>query len=276
MLRTAFLFVFRTIILLSVCVVPVSAKQIIISGSTSVARIMDVLADDYNKNHPDTYIAVQAVGSTAGLALLNKGVVSIAMLSRYLTESELKPSIHVDLLAYDGLAIVVNPSNPVHDLSREQLYHIFKGQTTNWKEVGGSDQKIIAVTREASSGTRFSFESMVGLTKVVNDRLVSDINPSHLVVNSNSMMKTLIHHNPQAIGFISTGSVDNSIKAVTFEGLNGTPKNISNGNYQLSRPFLLVTYPARSDPDTNAFMNYLKSDHVRKLILKFGYIPTIK
>lgn len=112
---------------------------------------------------------------------------------------------------------MVNPANPVDDLTREQLYKIYKGQITNWKELGGQDQTIAVVTREASSGTRYSFESLIGLTKVINDRSVSDINPNNLVVNSNSMVKTLVNHNKQAIGFISTGSVDRSVKAVTFE-----------------------------------------------------------
>ncbi len=154
-----------------------------------MARIMDVLAEKYNQQHPETYVAVQGVGSTAGISLLKKGVADIAMTSRYLTESEAQNTLHTFTLAFDGLAIVVNQANPVTNLTREQLYGIYKGQITNWKQVGGNDQKIAVVTREASSGTRYSFESLMGLTKTVKDREVSDVAPTALVVNSNSMMK---------------------------------------------------------------------------------------
>ncbi|NGZ15534.1 phosphate ABC transporter substrate-binding protein [Vibrio aestuarianus] len=251
----------------------VFASEINISGSTSVARIMDVFAEDYNASHPDTYIAVQGVGSTAGITLLKKGVASIGMSSRYLTENEQDDAMTTLPIAYDGLAVVVNRSNSVENLSRQQLYDIYKGKITNWKQVGGNDQKIAVVTREASSGSRYSFESLLGLTKVINDRLVSDINPNNLVVNSNSMVKTLVNHNPQAIGFISTGSVDKSIKAIKFEGVEATAKNITSHEYQLSRPFLVLYYPQKMTEEVKAFISYLGSDKANALIDEYGYIP---
>ncbi|EOE7535871.1 phosphate ABC transporter substrate-binding protein [Vibrio tarriae] len=250
----------------------VQASEITISGSTSVARIMDVLAEEYNQQHPETYVAVQGVGSTAGISLLKKGVADIAMTSRYLTESETQNTLHTYTLAFDGLAIVVNQANPVTNLTREQLYGIYKGQITNWKQVGGSDQKIAVVTREASSGTRYSFESLMGLTKIVKDREVSDVAPTALVVNSNSMMKTLINHNPQAVGFISIGSVDKSVKAIQFEKTDPTSDNIAKHTYQLSRPFLILYYSDKADEQTKEFIAFLKSERTKKLIVEYGYI----
>ncbi|RBM68050.1 phosphate ABC transporter substrate-binding protein [Vibrio tarriae] len=250
----------------------VQASEITISGSTSVARIMDVLAEEYNQQHPETYVAVQGVGSTAGISLLKKGVADIAMTSRYLTESETQNTLHTYTLAFDGLAIVVNQANPVTNLTREQLYGIYKGQITNWKQVGGSDQKIAVVTREASSGTRYSFESLMGLTKIVKDREVSDVAPTALVVNSNSMMKTLINHNPQAVGFISIGSVDKSVKAIQFEKTDPTSDNIAKHTYQLSRPFLILNYSDKADEQTKEFIAFLKSERTKKLIVEYGYI----
>jgi phosphate transport system substrate-binding protein len=276
MMRRALTLFLSTILLTSTLSSQSMANELNISGSTSVARLMDVLAENYNQTHSSTYIAVQGVGSTAGITLLKKGVVDLAMSSRYLTEQELESDLVVQLLAYDGLAVVVNMSNPVKNLTRDELYDIYKGKITNWKSLGGNDQKIAVVTREASSGTRYSFESLVGLTRVVNDRLVSDINPNNLVANSNSMVKTLVNHNPQAIGFISMGSVDRSIKAATFEGVESTPANISNGSYQLSRPFLILHYSKDEKKEVKAFTKYLTSDHVRDLVLKYGYIPSIK
>jgi len=267
-------------IVLSSCLLLVSTtasaqEQITVSGSTSVSRIMEIIAEEYNRMHPNVYIGVQGVGSTAGMTLLMKGVTDIAMSSRYLTEKELSPDLKVSLLAYDGLAVVINRSNPVKNLTREQLYNIYKGKINNWKELGGKDKKIAAVTREASSGTRFSFESLIGLTTVINDRLVSDISQNTLVVNSNSMVKTLINHNPQAIGFISTGSVDRSVKPVTFDGIKANVKNISNGKYQLSRPFLILYYKDKLNKSETSFIEFLKSDRVQTLVKEYGYIPRI-
>ncbi|KAA1202323.1 phosphate ABC transporter substrate-binding protein PstS family protein [Vibrio cholerae] len=250
----------------------VQASEITISGSTSVARIMDVLAEKYNQQHPETYVAVQGVGSTAGISLLKKGVADIAMTSRYLTESESQNTLHTFTLAFDGLAIVVNQANPVTNLTREQLYGIYKGQITNWKQVGGNDQKIAVVTREASSGTRYSFESLMGLTKTVKDREVSDVAPTALVVNSNSMMKTLVNHNTQAVGFISIGSVDKSVKAIQFEKTDPTSDNIAKHTYQLSRPFLILHYSDKADEQTKEFIDFLKSESAKKLIVEYGYI----
>ncbi|MDP4493678.1 phosphate ABC transporter substrate-binding protein PstS family protein [Vibrio sp. AH4] len=248
------------------------ASEITVSGSTSVARIMDVLAEEYNKTHPDTYVAVQGVGSTAGIALLKKGVADIAMTSRYMTESESQENLNSFMLAFDGMAVVVNQANPITNLNREQLYGIYKGQITNWKQVGGNDQKIAVVTREASSGTRYSFESLMGLTKTLNKREVSDIAPTALVVNSNSMMKTLVNHNIQALGFISIGSVDKSVKALQFEKTEPTADNIAKHSYQLSRPFLILHYSDKADEQTKQFIAFLQSDLAKKLIVEYGYI----
>ncbi|MHC6528763.1 phosphate ABC transporter substrate-binding protein [Vibrio proteolyticus] len=253
---------------------PLFAAQISVSGSTSVARVMDVLAEDFNKAHPETYVAVQGVGSTAGITLVKKGVVNIGMSSRYLVESEMSDDLKVDPIAFDGLAVIVHQSNPLTNISREQLYDIYKGKITNWKQVGGPDQQIAVVTREASSGSRYSFEHLLGLTRIVNNREVSDINPDNLVVNSNSMVKTLVNHNKQAIGFISTGSVDRSVKAITFEGTEATTKNIADGKYELSRPFLLVFYPEKLNKDAKTFIEYIDSEAAKKLIEEYGYTPT--
>ncbi len=249
------------------------AAEINVSGSTSVARVMEVIAEEYNKNHENTYVAVQGVGSSAGITLLKKGVADVAMSSRYLTEDETEESLQTFVFAFDGIAVVINQSNPIDNLTREQLYDIYKGKITNWKQVGGNDQKIAVVTREASSGSRYSFESLLGLTQVIKDRLVSDISPNNLVVNSNSMVKTLVNHNSQAIGFISTGSIDRSVKAIKFEDIEATANNIASHKYQLSRPFLLLHYPEKDSQEIKEFFNFINSKKVKTLIEEYGYIP---
>lgn len=255
----------------TLAVQPALASEVNVSGSTSVARVMDVLAETYNSTHPDSYIAVQGVGSTAGITLVKKGVADIGMSSRYLTESEKDEDLAVNLIAYDGLAVVVNKSNSVDNVTREQLFDIYKGKITNWKEIGGNDQTIAVVTREASSGSRYSFESLMGLTKVINDRLVSDISPNNLVVNSNSMVKTIVNHNKQAIGFISTGSIDQSVKPITFEGIKPDNSMIANGKYELARPFLVVYKEGSADEEVKDFVKYLNSKDASQLIQEYGY-----
>ncbi|MGR5245511.1 phosphate ABC transporter substrate-binding protein [Vibrio sp. PNB23_22_6] len=249
------------------------AKEVSISGSTSVARVMDVLAEKYNKTHPNDYIAVQGIGSSAGITMVNKGVVELGMSSRYLTESEKGEDLNVFLIAFDGLAVVVNRTNSVDNLSEQQLFDIYKGKVNNWKQVGGTDQPIAVVTREGSSGSRYSFESLLGLTKIVNDRLVSDINPNSLVVNSNSMVKTIVNHNPHAIGFISVGSIDRSVKAIQFEGIAPTPNNIAAHKYKLARPFLILYKVDGLDKVGKNFMRFLKSKEGQKAIADYGYTP---
>lgn len=255
---------------------PVLADEVNVSGSTSVARIMDVLAEKYNSSHPESYIAVQGVGSTAGITLVNKGVANIGMSSRYLTENEQTEALTVLPIAFDGLAVVVNKSNSVQNVSRQQLFDIYKGKITNWKQLGGNDQKIAVVTREASSGSRYSFESLMGLTKIINGRMVSDINPDNLVVNSNSMVKTIVNHNKQAIGFVSTGSVDSSIKAIKFEGVEATGKNIASGKYELSRPFLVLYKQQSISEQGEDFIRYLSSNEAKHLIDEYGYTSVKK
>lgn len=249
----------------------VTAKTTTVSGSTSVARIMDVLAESYEKQHPGESIAVQAVDSSAGISLVNKGVVPIGMSSRYLTEAEKEPSMVVETLAYDGLAVVVNKANPVNNLTEKQLFDIYQGKISNWSELGGPDKKIAVVTREASSGSRYSFETLLGLTQIINDQLVSNANPANLVVNSNGMMKTLINNNPQSIGFISLGSVDQSVKAVKFDGVEASNANINNQSYGLIRPFIVLYHHDRLDKEARAFVDYLHSKPAKQLINDYGY-----
>lgn len=249
----------------------VAAEQITVSGSTSVARVMDILAEKFNSQQSQNYIAVQAVGSTAGITLVENGVTQIGMSSRYLTEGENNEQLEVFPIAYDGLAIVVNVANSVDNLTEQQLYDIYKGKITNWKQVGGEDQRIAVVTREASSGTRTSFESILGLTRVINNRFVSDISPTNLVVNSNSMVKTIVTNNVHAIGFVSEGSVDRSIKAIAFDGVTATSSNIATGKYGLARPFLMLHKADDIEDGADKFIQFVLSKEGQAIIAEYGY-----
>lgn len=265
--------VLATLLSATVLLPVANAKQVTISGSTSVSRIMEVIAEEFNSTHDSSYIAVQGIGSTAGITLVNKGVSEIGMSSRYLNEGEYSEQLTVLTIAYDGLGVVVNHANKIEDISRKQLFDIYKGNITNWKQLGGDDLSIAVVTRELSSGSRSSFESLLGLTRVINKHQVSDINPTNLVVSSNSMVKTIINHNPQAIGFISDGSVDNTVKELMFEGITASQENIRDKEYQLSRPFIIFYKTDAISKDGKEFIQFLKSERANELILQYGYIP---
>ncbi|AUI87892.1 phosphate ABC transporter substrate-binding protein [Vibrio azureus] len=249
------------------------AKEISISGSTSMAQVIDVLAEHYNQDHPNNFIAVQGIGSSAGIAMVNKGVVELGMSSRYLTQNEKHKDLSVLPIAYDGLAIIVNRANPITSLTEQQIYDIYKGKIKNWQQVGGTNTPIVVVTRETSSGSRHRFEQLLGLTKMVNGSTVSDIDPHNLVVNNTSTVKALISHNVNAVGFVSLGAMDKDVKAVKFNGIAPSTKNIENQKYALARPFLLLYRNKSLDPDSKQFISYLKSDKAQALIASRGYIP---
>ncbi|CAM3049435.1 phosphate ABC transporter substrate-binding protein [Vibrio rarus] len=253
----------------------VQAAEVNVSGSTSVARVMDILAENFNNTHSDTFIAVQGVGSTAGVTLVKNNVAHLGMSSRLLTEREYKDNLIVKQFAYDGLAVVVNQQNSVTNITREQLYNIYTGKITNWKELGGQDRAIAVVTRETSSGSRFAFENQVGLTRVLNDRRVSTIDPKSLVVSTNSMMKTLISDNPQAIGFISMGSIDASVKPLNFDGIVPNSTNLLNKKYELARPFLIFYHPQMNNPKALEFAKYVTSKEARAIVENQGYTPFV-
>lgn len=265
--------ILTTLMCLTFGTVTANAAQVNVSGSTSVARVMDILAENFNKSHEETFIAVQGVGSTAGVALVKNDVADIGMSSRLLTEREYQDNLVVKQFAYDGLAVVVNHKNDVANITRDQLYKIYTGKITNWKELGGADRAIAVVTREMSSGSRYAFEDQVGLSRVLNDRRVSTISPTALVVSTNSMMKTLISDNQQAIGFISMGSIDASVKPLNFDGVVPNSTNLLNKKYELARPFLIFYHQDLEDKYALEFAKYVTSKEATSIVENQGYTP---
>lgn len=270
MLRRAFI---TLISLSSLLAAPSFSKTVSISGSTSVTHIMEVLAEQYNNEHKQDFIAVQGTGSSAGISLVVKGISEIGMSSRWLKPQEKNENMNIVPIAYDGIAMVVNKDNPVKNLTKQQILDIYHGEITNWNQVGGPNRRIAIVTREASSGSRYSFEALVGLTKQVNDKMVSDISDNVLVVNSNSMVKTIVNHNSHALGYISLGSIDSSIKALKFEGVDATGKNLQDGDYQFSRPFLLLHQNNKLSSVGQDFLQYVLSPEGQNTIKNSGYVP---
>jgi phosphate transport system substrate-binding protein len=248
-----------------------SETTVTIAGSTSVSNVMEVLGETYQKK-TGINVEVQGMGSSAGIVAARNGTTLLGMSSRELTIDELT-DVDTTVIAHDGIAIVINKSNPVDNLTREEIKKIYRQEITNWKEVGGEDKPIIAVTRDVSSGTREEFEKILGLKRIVNDIEVSDISQRTLVGNGNGMVKTLVANNIYAIAYISLGSVDNGllVKALSVDGTKATNEHVFSGDYKLARPFIVLYKRNIAQPALD-FVNYIMSDEGQKIIQEQGYI----
>lgn len=237
--------------------------SIVIAGSTSVQPFAEILAEAYMTLHPDVTIDIQGGGSAAGILAAQTGAANIGMSSRALTEQE--KSLWFVEIARDGLAIIVNPDNPIVNLTLNQVRDIYSGATTSWSSLDGPNTKIHVITREDGSGTRSAFESLVmGKTQIT---------PRAIVQNSNGAVRQLVAGDRNAIGFMSLGLVDKTVKAVELDGIVASREDIINGSYGLSRPFLFLT---RSPPSGTAkdFIDFSLSAEGEKILDTEGLITS--
>lgn len=231
--------------------------SITISGSTSVMPLSEELGQAFMDEHPDVKINVAGGGSSAGIKAAQEGTADIGASSRELTESEQK-NLHVYEIARDGIAIVVNPENPVTDLSLSQVAQIFAGEITNWKQVGGPDAPISVVTREDGSGTRDAFEEIV-----LGEG--QRIQATAIIQNSTGAIINTINIDPNAIGYISIGSINDYVKPIKIDGVEPTEENVKTGNYRISRPFLYLT---KEEPTgvVKAFIDWVLSPEGQEIV----------
>ncbi|MEG0152535.1 MAG: phosphate ABC transporter substrate-binding protein [Cellulosilyticaceae bacterium] len=212
-------------------------------GSTTVAVPMDELVLKYKEKNPEVVIEVQGVGSSAGVKAAHEKTADIGMVSREIKDSEKEYGLTETVIAYDGIAVVLNPANGVEDLSSEQVKGIFEGTITNWSEVGGVDENIIVVTREDGSGTRSAFEEILGLQKEIGDKKVSSITQSALVAEGNGTIKATVASKTGAVGYVSLGFIDETVKVISVDGVIPTPESVKASKYSVSRPLLILTQP---------------------------------
>ncbi len=236
-------------------------KGITVAGSTSVQPFADKWAEVYMEEHPDRVVNVQGGGSSAGIQATKSGVAQIGTSSR-----ELKPEekdLHEIVVARDGLAIIVHPTNSINNLAVEQVKAIFAGNIRNWKEIGGNDTAITVVTREEGSGTRGAFQEMVlKKQRVYKGAIVQD---------SNGTVREIIAGDPYAIGYISLGLVNDKVKALHLDGIEPAENNILLKKYKLVRPFLFVTKDVPSG-ESSDFIDFVLSKEGQLLIQEEGLI----
>ena len=223
-------------------------------GSTSMADVMAVLQETFREAQPD--ITVNYTGS-----------VDIGLSSRALKDEEKEQGAVENIVALDGVAVVVNPANTVSDLTVEQIAQIFKGEITNWSELGGEDLEIAVYGREAGSGTRGAFEEIVG---------VEDACAYTNEYSSTGDVIGAVASNPNAIGYASLSAVDESVTAVKVGGVECTEATVADGSYAIQRPFVMVTVEGKElSAEAQAFLDYAMSPEVADYIAAAGAVsPT--
>lgn len=257
----------------ALAVTPVSAKETISAvGSSSVTPLMEVFAETYMKSNSNVFIEVQGPGSSAGVKAAKNGSADLGMSSRNLKPSEEETTLKQEVIARDGIAVVVNPKNTIKALTAEQVTSIYKGDITNWKDVGGEDKPIVAITRDTASGTRGAFEDIMKLKRKISGKKVSAISPRAQVASGNGALKTNVASNPYAIGYISLGTVDSSVRALSVDGVNATVDNVKNGSYKVARPFLVLFKEGKPSAETQKFLDWMISKDAQKIVAKKGYI----
>ena len=264
--RTKHLSIAALALLLLVATIPGCGSgghtAVIVAGSTSVQPYAEVLAEEFAILHPTYEVDIQGGGSSAGVTAAETGTADIGMSSRHLNEKE--QGMWAVEIAKDGLAIIIHPSNPVADLTLDQIRGIYAGDIVNWRSLGGPDARIHLISREEGSGTRSAFEDLV-MEKI-------SITPKAIVQDSNGAVWQLVSGDPLSIGFISMGLVDESVKAIMLDGVTCSVENVLNGSYGLSRPFLFV---CKDEPEGHAkeFIDYTLSDEGQRLLSHEGLIP---
>lgn len=240
-----------------------SGSGTIIAGSTSVQPYAEVLAEEYMILNQGSEIDLQGGGSSAGITAAQTQSADIGMSSRSLDEDE-KSLWNVEI-AKDGLVLIVNPNNPIGDLTLDEIRHIYTGEITEWSQLGGAESRINLIAREEGSGTRSAFTELVMGEE--------EITPKAIVQDSNGSVMQLVQGDPNAIGFISLGLLNDDIKALDLDGAEATAENIMNGSYSLARPFLFVT---NGEPTgvTKSFIDFTLSSEGQKLLSDEGLIPS--
>jgi len=243
-----------------------------IDGSTTVGPIGDAFAEAFMGMYPSVSITVKKTGSGDGAAALVDGRCDIAMMSRFMKEQEFKTAVEkgifpvAHVIAMDGICVVVHASNPVKELTTEQVRHIYLGKITNWKELGGPDRKIVPISRDTSSGTYETFHELV----MKKEKMAANVE----YVNANPQAHARVKNTEGAIGYVGLGFVDTNVKAVKIDGIMPSRQTIAQGKYPISRPLFLFTngYPKLGSM-TYLFCTFYLTEKGQEIIEAKHFIP---
>ena len=238
-------------------------------GSTSMEKFANALSEAFMEKYPKVTVTAEFVGSGAGIEAVSNGTADIGNSSRNLKDEEKAKGVAENIVAIDGIAVVVDPANTVEDLTKDQLTSIYDGTVTNWKDVGGNDAPIVVVGREAGSGTRGAFEELLKLEdacKYSNE------------LDSTGAVMAKVASTPGYIGYVSLDVLDDTVKALKLDGAEPTEENIKAGKYFLSRPFVMATKGEISEQSdlVKALFDFIYSDEGSELVKSVGLITADK
>ena len=236
-----------------------------LSGSTSMEKVCEALAETFMEEYPDVTVTVEYTGSGAGIESVTSKMVDIGNSSRALKDTEKEKGVVENVIAIDGIAVITNNSNEVENLTKEDLIKIYTGEIKNWKELGGKDENIVVLGREAGSGTRGAFEELLGIVD-------SCVYAGEL--DSTGGVKAKVASTEGTIGYVSLDVVDDTVKALKLDGVEATEANIKAGSYLLSRPFVMATNGEISAQNeiVQTWFDYIKSAKGQEVIKSVGLI----
>ena len=233
-------------------------------GSTSMKSVIGALGESFQNANSGVTFTYNPTGSGSGIQAVSEGRCDIGLASRGLKDDEKSSGLTETVLAYDGIAVVVSPENPVSDLTLAQIADIYTGKITNWSEVGGNDAEIVLIGREAGSGTRDGFESITGTEEACQYR--------QELTSTGDVIAT-VSQNPNAIGYASLSAVKESVKALSVGGVAPSEDTVKDGSYLIQRPFVLVTKDGVTlSPAAQAFLDYATSAEAAPIIAQAGAV----
>ena len=237
-------------------------------GSTSMEKVIMSLGESFQAENKGITVGYNPTGSGSGITAVSEGRCDIGLASRALKDDEKAAGLKETVLALDGIAIIVNPENKVSDLTVEQIAKIYTGEITNWKDVGGDDAEIILIGREAGSGTRDGFESITG---------TKDSCKYRQELTSTGDVITTVAGNPNAIGYASLASIKDTVKAISVNGVAPSEATVSDGSYEVQRPFILVTKEGvELSKAAQLFFDYATGKDAADIISAAGAVPVAK
>ena len=235
--------------------------KIQLAGSTSMEKMCGALMEAFMEEYPNVTVTTEYTGSGAGIESVTSGAVDIGNASRALSDKEKSAGIEENIVAIDGIAMITDKNNKVTNVTKQQLTDIYTGKITNWKDLGGSDEAIVVIGREAASGTRGAFEELLEVKNKC--AYAQELDSTGAVAAT-----------PGAIGYVSLDVVDKTVAALKLDGVDATEDNIKAGKYTLSRPFVMATKGSVSSQSelVQTWFNFVKSEAGKKVIKGVGLI----